>query len=50
MVIAIKIVFLILAVFFFLASLGANDIKRAYLELTAATIISVLLIVSMKLL
>ena len=45
----IKIVFLVLAVLFFLASLSANDIKRAYLELTAATVISVLLLVSMKL-
>ena len=49
MVLTIKIAFLILAVIFFLASLSANDIKRAYLELTAATVISVLLLVSMKL-
>lgn len=49
MAVTIKIVFLIMAVLFFLASLSANDIKRAYLELTAATIVSVLLLVSMKL-
>lgn len=49
MAVTIKIVFLVLAVLFFLASLSANDIKRAYLELTAATIVSVLLLVSMKL-
>lgn len=49
MAVTIKIVFLIMAVLFFLASLSANDIKRAYLELTAATIVFVLLLVSMKL-
>lgn len=49
MAVTIKIVFLIMTVLFFLASLSTNDIKRAYLELTAATIVSVLLLVSMKL-
>lgn len=49
MALTIKIVFLVMAALFFLASLSANDIKRAYLELTAATIVSVLLLVSMKL-
>lgn len=50
MAVTIKIVFLVLAVIFYLASLGANEIKRSYLELTAAAVISVLLLVSMKIL
>ena len=45
----IKIVFFVLVVLFFLASLGSTNIKRAYLELSAATILSVLLMVSIKL-
>ena len=50
MIITVKIIFLVLAVFFTLSSLGANDIKRSYLELTGSALFSVLLLVSLKLL
>lgn len=48
MEVTIKITLLVLATLFCLASLSANDIKRAYLEITGATIMFVLLFVSME--
>ena len=48
MALTIKIVFLVLAILFFLTALGADGIKKAYVYLAAATVNSVLLLISMK--
>lgn len=48
MVLATRIVLLVVCVLFFLAARGANTEQRGYLDLTAATVAVVLLLVSFK--
>lgn len=48
MTLIIKIVFLVVAVLGFLSSFGAKEQKQACIDLTTATIASVLLLVGMK--
>lgn len=48
MILATRIVLLVVCALFFLATLSANTEQRGYLDLTAATVAAVLLLVSFK--
>lgn len=48
MILATRIVLLVVCALLFLATLSANTEQRGYLDLTAATVAAVLLLVSFK--